>query len=127
MLSESERCPSLIVVFVEELTVFFVLFVCLFFFIIIIFPLQRNEGFCVCSFGLQSWGLLTFFLHFHPGSRTLRVTDDNDLVIMIIIIIICSSNSVKLKQKIPLWTKCHGFNTEMRPLYGLLHGASILQ
>ena len=46
-------------------------FVCLFLFLI--FSLQRNEGFCVCSFGLQSWRLLTIFLHFHPGSRTLRV------------------------------------------------------
>ena len=37
MLSESERCPSLIVVFVEELTVFFVLFVCLFFLLLLFF------------------------------------------------------------------------------------------
>ena len=80
-------------------------FVCLF----VCFFLQRNEGFCVCTFGLHSWGLLTFFYIFtrvlaHYVSQGREGSggddddddDDDDLVIMMITIIRCSSNSVKL-------------------------------
>ena len=50
MLSESERCPSLIVVFVEELTVFFVLFVCFLFFL---YKEMKDSAFVAldCSLG----------------------------------------------------------------------------
>ena len=54
MLSESERCPSLIVVFVEELTVFFVLFVCLFVcFLFFLYKEMKDSAFVAldCSLG----------------------------------------------------------------------------
>ena len=53
MLSESERCPSLIVVFVEGLTVFFVLFVCLFVFLFFLYKEMKDSAFVAldCSLG----------------------------------------------------------------------------
>ena len=53
MLSESERCPSLMVVFVEELTVFFV-FVCLFVcFLFFLYKEMKDSAFVAldCSLG----------------------------------------------------------------------------
>ena len=73
MLSESERCPSLIVVFVEELTVFFVLFVCLLVCLFLFFLYKEMKDFAFVTLDC-SLGIANHFLHFHPGSRTLRVT-----------------------------------------------------
>ena len=72
-------------------------FVCLFLFLM--FSLQRNEGFCVCSFGLSP-GFSHTTCHAQgregSGGDDDDDDDDDDLVIMMIIIMICSSNSVKL-------------------------------